>query len=52
MKVIAMRLGQVAQGHGTLGIGLIACPDRLPDLDALAEALGTAFDELATAAGC
>ena len=24
---------------GTLGIGLIACPDRLPDLDALADAL-------------
>jgi len=37
---------------GTLGIGLIACPDRLPDLDALADALEVAFEELAVAVGC
>lgn len=37
---------------GTLGIGLVACPDRLADLDALADALPTAFEELATAFGC
>lgn len=37
---------------GTLGIGLVACPDQLPDLDSLADAVGTAFDELAAAVGC
>lgn len=37
---------------GTLGIGLIACPDRLPDLAVLAGALEVAFEELAVAVGC
>jgi WS/DGAT/MGAT family acyltransferase len=37
---------------GTMGIGLIACPERLPDLASLADALSTAFDDLATALGC
>jgi len=37
---------------GTLGIGLEACPDRLPDLGSLADELATAFDELASPLGC
>lgn len=37
---------------GTLGIGLVAAPDQLPDLEALADALPKAFDELAVAFGC
>lgn len=37
---------------GTLGIGLVACPDRLPELGSLADGLAIAFDELATALGC
>jgi WS/DGAT/MGAT family acyltransferase len=37
---------------GTLSIGLVACPDRLPDLTTLADALVGAFDDLAAALGC
>lgn len=37
--------------HGVLGIGYVTCPDRLPDLDELADGQDEAFEELAAAFG-
>jgi WS/DGAT/MGAT family acyltransferase len=37
--------------HGTLGIGCVSCPERIPTLAALADGLAPAFEELAAAVG-
>ncbi len=37
--------------RGSLGIGYLTCPDRLPDLGALADGQEAAFEELASAYG-
>lgn len=37
--------------HGTLGIGCVACPERIPTLGSLADRLAPVFEELATALG-